>query len=205
MANNVHTVKATFGEDIRRFSASNQFTFHELCTQLKMLYGIHESSTLIIKYLDDEGDWIGVTSDHELHVGMRTSQVLKLRVTEQKQQATIINTSLGPQGSQTKDNNVNNNNSSDNNNLHHNNNDSNHNRTTTISLPATRHEYKENFKELRKRLKAETKERKRAARYRDDNNVTPRLFARLVKVCACVYVCRCDMSACARVHACCRP
>ncbi|KAL6071194.1 hypothetical protein QOT17_006433 [Balamuthia mandrillaris] len=72
------TVKSKFGEDLRRFSLPLSCRYEELCAHLAAVYsGRHvdkEPGSLVVKYVDDEGDLISITSDEELSEAFRLSK-----------------------------------------------------------------------------------------------------------------------------------
>lgn len=56
-------VKATFGQDIRRFET--EVTYSTLVDTLRKIYRLPTSNDLNIKFLDDDQDWITFSSDAE--------------------------------------------------------------------------------------------------------------------------------------------
>lgn len=90
------TIKVSYGEEIRRFTA-DQLTFDELCATLREFFGLAEQFPFVIKYLDDESDWIRITSNHELQIGFRACpSLMKLRIEEQKEQVQTPPQTLTP-------------------------------------------------------------------------------------------------------------
>jgi len=69
------TIKCQLDDDLRRFSLSPTCTFEDLCKQLTSLYHIDES--FLLKYSDDEGDLISVTTTEELIEAFRLSKDLR--------------------------------------------------------------------------------------------------------------------------------
>jgi len=61
---NVH-VKVEFQNEIRRFPL-NTPSFTYLLNLSRTLYGVGENVILTAKWLDDEGDWVTITTDEEL-------------------------------------------------------------------------------------------------------------------------------------------
>jgi len=79
---------------LRRFSVPRTCTFQELCKQLKTLYQLENLS---IKYSDDEGDLISVTTTEELNEAFRLSNDLRppiLRVRVYDRTATTTDTKV---------------------------------------------------------------------------------------------------------------
>jgi len=70
------TVKTTKQEDIRRFTITDNASFEDLLRILNHLYpGFSDS--LLIKYKDDEGDFVTITSSEEFREAVRLSKTLK--------------------------------------------------------------------------------------------------------------------------------
>jgi len=65
MTTTIHSVKVTFGEDIRRFGFEG-FSFSNLEKDLHLIYQLPPMTQLCIKFQDDESEWITVSSDLEL-------------------------------------------------------------------------------------------------------------------------------------------
>jgi len=65
-------IKTTFNGDIRRFRCDSKATFNQLCTVISNLYML---KSFIIKYVDDEGDFISVTSTTELAESFRLASM----------------------------------------------------------------------------------------------------------------------------------
>jgi len=63
------TIKVQYNNDFRRFSVSPSTTFEDLYHQIATVYKFKSNSPneAIIKYKDDEGDFISVSSTAELH------------------------------------------------------------------------------------------------------------------------------------------
>jgi hypothetical protein len=77
------TVKVVYNADIRRFCLPETISFSEFIINIGKLFKLDQ---LTIKYVDDEGDSIVVTSDEELQEALRLAKELKppiLRVTVQ--------------------------------------------------------------------------------------------------------------------------
>jgi hypothetical protein len=78
-------VKVQFGEDYRRFTFVGS-SFSMLVATLKETCGIDESSPILVKYKDDEGDFIIMSSDQEMlyaHSLAKDSSPVRLFVTSQ--------------------------------------------------------------------------------------------------------------------------
>ena len=69
------TIKCQLDDDLRRFSLAPTCTYEDLCKQLTSLYHIDES--FLLKYSDDEGDLISVTTTEELVEAFRLSKDLR--------------------------------------------------------------------------------------------------------------------------------
>jgi hypothetical protein len=75
-------VKIKYGEDTRRITIDYTPRFVDLSKMLRQLFG-SIGSTFVIKYLDDEGDLVSLSSDLELKEALsvstkQTTQVLRL-------------------------------------------------------------------------------------------------------------------------------
>jgi hypothetical protein len=84
------TVKVVYNEDIRRFCLSDTSSFSEFIITIGKLFKVNE---ITVKYVDDEGDSIVVTSDEELQEAFRLAKELKppiLRVTVQAAKKTEV-------------------------------------------------------------------------------------------------------------------
>ncbi len=76
------TVKIILGGDIRRISLPSENPFSHLQSELKRIYPGGEAAGTQIRYRDDEGDLVTVTSDIELEEALDSSVgVLKLLLT----------------------------------------------------------------------------------------------------------------------------
>merc|ERR1711959_190396 len=58
--------KARRGEDIRRWSATRPFSFSELTQQLSDRFGSEEVAGCVIKYKDEDGDFVTLASEADL-------------------------------------------------------------------------------------------------------------------------------------------
>jgi len=76
----VHSVKVSFGEDIRRFSFEG-FSFSNLEKDLHLVYQLPPTTQLSIKFQDDESEWITVSSDLELANAFELFPTRPLRIT----------------------------------------------------------------------------------------------------------------------------
>jgi len=74
------SVKVKFGDDLRRFYFSDN-SFSKLLEMLDSIYQL-QGNKIIIKYKDDEEDWITLSSDKELQEGFQYSKdgVLRLLI-----------------------------------------------------------------------------------------------------------------------------
>jgi hypothetical protein len=75
-------IKVKCGEDFRRFLLLNS-QYSELANQIRALFGIDQSEKLVIKYTDEEGDMVTVSSDEELKLAAAifSGKLLKLNIT----------------------------------------------------------------------------------------------------------------------------
>jgi len=65
-------IKTQFNQDVRRFSVSETTTFEQLFVQITDIYKLDGNhSSLSLKYTDDEGDLISVSSERELEEAFR--------------------------------------------------------------------------------------------------------------------------------------
>jgi len=64
------TIKSRYGDDLRRFAVPLSCSFEVLCAKLTKSYTLNTTS-FIIKYVDDEGDQISITSTEELTEAFR--------------------------------------------------------------------------------------------------------------------------------------
>jgi len=79
---NARAVKVFVKEEIRRFSFAGS-SFHELRAVLQQMLAISNDS-FVVRYQDDEGDWVTITSDAELNYAFQLvgAQALRLKVEE---------------------------------------------------------------------------------------------------------------------------
>jgi len=72
----VQTIKVQYNNDFRRFSVSPATTFEDLYQQISTVYKFKSNSPneAIIKYKDDEGDFISISSTAELHEAFSISR-----------------------------------------------------------------------------------------------------------------------------------
>jgi len=75
-------IKVKCGEDFRRFLLLT-CQYSELANQIRALFGIDQSEKLVIKYTDEEGDMVTVSSDEELKLAadLFSGKLLKLNIT----------------------------------------------------------------------------------------------------------------------------
>jgi hypothetical protein len=65
-SNNQATIKVQYNDDLRRFSFPRNGSFLELEKVLRNIFSFSSSFPLVIKYQDDEKDWVTCSSDAEL-------------------------------------------------------------------------------------------------------------------------------------------
>jgi len=82
---NGHSVKLFVKDEIRRFSF-NGSSVHELRSVLKQMLSI-SLDTFLIRYQDDEGDWISITSDAELNYAWQLVGTKALRLSLEEKNA----------------------------------------------------------------------------------------------------------------------
>jgi len=75
------SVKVQFGEDIRRF-ALDSLSYANLVQQLTKCYQLPSSTALVVRYRDDEKDWISMSSDQELGFAATFGNPIMLAITE---------------------------------------------------------------------------------------------------------------------------
>jgi hypothetical protein len=102
------TVKVAFNEGIRRFCLPETISFAEFIQHIGKLFKVDD---ITVKYVDDEGDSIVVTSDEELTEAFRLAKELKppiLRVTVQavavavkKTEVVIVEKTILPPAAET--------------------------------------------------------------------------------------------------------
>eukprot|EP00698_Gefionella_okellyi_P022522 TRINITY_DN7482_c0_g1_i1.p1 TRINITY_DN7482_c0_g1~~TRINITY_DN7482_c0_g1_i1.p1 ORF type:complete len:722 (-),score=233.51 TRINITY_DN7482_c0_g1_i1:107-2272(-) len=79
MAMNSVSIKAQFGDDIRKFSSESAASFEILQVKLRQLY--ERECSFVVKYVDEDGDRITVSSDIELAEALRLAKgLLRLSV-----------------------------------------------------------------------------------------------------------------------------
>lgn len=79
-------VKSDLNGDLRRFSLEDEATLEALSGLLLLLYPTEELGHYRIKYKDDEGDLLSITSTTELHEAIRVTRTVSppiLRLTLQ--------------------------------------------------------------------------------------------------------------------------
>lgn len=75
-----YSIKVQYNDDIRRFSLP-RVSWIALINQIKQIYNLPEQE-FVVKYKDDEGDWITVSSDEELGVAFGLVEgLLRLTIT----------------------------------------------------------------------------------------------------------------------------
>jgi len=75
---NVH-VKLQFNSEYRRFFIQKSCKFSELSEKIKIILGLKDCN-FIIKYKDEEGEWITISSDMELDTGLILSNGTVFRI-----------------------------------------------------------------------------------------------------------------------------
>lgn len=73
------SVKVHFGDDVRRF-ALETVSFEDLSKTIRSCYALPADAPISVKYLDDEQDWISVSSNYELRLATTFGNPIKLRV-----------------------------------------------------------------------------------------------------------------------------
>jgi len=71
-------VKVSFNGDLRRFAFPKGPSFKALYEQVIAILGLEKATELVLKYADEEGDLITVSSDWELNSAIKPGQVLRL-------------------------------------------------------------------------------------------------------------------------------
>jgi len=66
MSLEVLTIKASFNEDIRRFSVDSNIDFSSLTNLVHQLFHLNEKTSYYLVYIDNEDDWIKISTDIEL-------------------------------------------------------------------------------------------------------------------------------------------
>jgi hypothetical protein len=75
---NVH-VKLQFNSEYRRFFIQKSCKFSDLSEKIKIILGLKDCN-FIIKYKDEEGEWITISSDMELDTGLILSNGTVFRI-----------------------------------------------------------------------------------------------------------------------------
>ncbi|KAE8649960.1 hypothetical protein Csa_012548 [Cucumis sativus] len=82
----VQRVKVSFGEEKIRFRVHNRWGYEELLNEIAKRFSISDISKFDLKYLDDESEWVLITSDTDLqecfHV-YKSSQVQTIKLSLQ--------------------------------------------------------------------------------------------------------------------------
>jgi len=77
------SLKIRLNEDIRRISVEKETTFLDLIQQIRKLYHISSSEDIVVKYLDDEGDKVTLSSDVELKEALQFKEPIQFFVSTQ--------------------------------------------------------------------------------------------------------------------------
>jgi len=90
----ISQIKVSFGEELRRTTFKGT-SFHDLEAEVRNLFKLKEGSKVVIKYQDDEGDLITLSSDSELAfaINLFLNKVLRLHVIVTEQRS-FVNTPL---------------------------------------------------------------------------------------------------------------
>ena len=89
----VTSVKARYNEQLRRFpyplDASQEDQYQLLCATLARAFTLAPSSSIVLRYKDEDGDWITIRSMPELSVALSiaTDTILRLEVDAVQSQA----------------------------------------------------------------------------------------------------------------------
>jgi len=95
MTQNLH-VKLQFQNEFRRFVISKNTKFTGLKEQIQSILGV--TSDFTIKYLDDENEWISISSDVELETGLLLSEkIFRLTIEIPSPSPQISSDSVTPQ------------------------------------------------------------------------------------------------------------
>jgi len=68
-ADQARSVKFTYNNDIRRFTMKPETTLAEMVSIIRSLIQVEESP-LVIKYLDDENEWVTLEKDLEFETAL---------------------------------------------------------------------------------------------------------------------------------------
>jgi len=79
MESSILCIKSTFNGDIRRISVSSKITLEELRIKLSSLYSRFNIDT-IIKYVDDEDDFITISTKEDLIEGIRIINSMETKI-----------------------------------------------------------------------------------------------------------------------------
>jgi len=89
MSQEVLTIKASFNEDIRRFSVDPNINFSSLTNLVHQLFHLNDKTSYYLVYIDNEDDWIKISTDVELEEAKRftlksENTTLRLQVKKNK-------------------------------------------------------------------------------------------------------------------------
>jgi len=98
MSQEVLTIKASFNEDIRRFSVDPNINFSSLTNLVHQLFHLNDKTSYYLVYIDNEDDWIKISTDVELEEAKRftlksENTTLRLQVKKQENLPDSDNTS----------------------------------------------------------------------------------------------------------------
>jgi len=66
----IRSVKFTYNEEIRRFTMKPETSFNDMVTIIRSLIHVNDDTPLVLKYLDDENEWVTVEKDIEFQCAL---------------------------------------------------------------------------------------------------------------------------------------
>lgn len=87
-ANKSYSVKVNLGTDIRRFTLS-RLCFADLDGLVRSAFHLPMDMPIDMKYLDDQKDWISLSSDDELKFAAGIGEMIRLEISPKNQQGEI--------------------------------------------------------------------------------------------------------------------